>query len=230
MATQVGRGLVLHQQGAQSFEQTVRGAMFRDGPDRIVSGHQQEVGLGPGHAVLQPQQLPVGLDTTRRSIWLPVLEIIRVPTQQHRIQHQNGQGAVRLWDAEVQLIIIVWEVPDKDKAEAGQESPLIKTRSGLKAHTLLFPGSIFQNQFLYEIQDCSTCIMQSRQKRHSFCFFSFRAMFDQYSPSRGHLAVLDLGENVSCMVMVARNNKPWNIKRLCGVDPLESFLQTPDAG
>ena len=32
------------------------------------------------------------------------------------------------------------------------------------------------------------------------------------------------------MVVVASNNKPWNIKRLCGVDLLEGFLQEQSTG
>lgn len=111
MTAEVSRGLVLGQQGAQSLQQALRGAVFGDGPHRVVSRHQQEVGLGCRHPLLEPLQLPVGVHEAHRAAGLLVLEVVGVPAQQHGVHHQDGERAVGARHAEVQLVVVVGEVP-----------------------------------------------------------------------------------------------------------------------
>lgn len=76
-----------------------------------MASHQEIVSLRLCQAFLKPQQLSIGLNTTPGSSGLLVKEVVRVATQQHCIQHDDGQSAVCLRNAEVHLIIVVWKVP-----------------------------------------------------------------------------------------------------------------------
>lgn len=78
-----------------------------------MASHQEIVSLRLCQAFLKPQQLSIGLNTTSGSSGLLVKEVIRIATQQHRVQHENGQSAVRSRNAEVHLIIVVGEVPER---------------------------------------------------------------------------------------------------------------------
>lgn len=112
MTTEVGRSLVLDQQGAQPLQQAVSGAVLRDGPHRVVAGHKEKVSLGAGHALLQPQQLAVGMDTVGAT-GLLTQEVISLPTEQDRVHHEDSHSAVCLGDSEVQLIVVVWILPER---------------------------------------------------------------------------------------------------------------------
>lgn len=76
-----------------------------------MASYQEIVSFGFCQAFLKPQQLSVGLNTTSGSSGLLVKEVVRVATQQHRVQHDDSQSAVRSRNAEVHLIIVVGEVP-----------------------------------------------------------------------------------------------------------------------
>lgn len=123
MTTEVSCSLVLDQQRAQPLQQAVGGAVLRDGPHRVVAGHQEEVGLGAGHALLQPQQLSVGVGTVGPA-GLLVQEVVSLPTQQDRVHHEDGHRAVRVGDPEVQLVVVVWVLPEVGGTVRANEASL----------------------------------------------------------------------------------------------------------
>lgn len=185
MAAEVGCSLVLDQEGAQLLQQAVSRAVLRDGPHRVVASDEEEVSLGAGEAILQPGQLLVGkgaMGTTG----LLVQKVIGFTTQQNRVQHEDGHSAVRLRDAEVQLVVVVRELPE------GWATSRFKDRQFFPSFT-------------------TTCESQTRG-----------------SPSLGHLCVINLSLDVPCMVMVASNDKPWDVQRLGSVHSLEGLLKGPE--
>lgn len=101
MAAQVRRGLVLDEQRVELLQQTGCGPMFRYRPHGVVARHQQEVCLGASQSLLQPSQLPVGIQGTQRSFGLLIREVIGVPAQHYGVQHDDGQRLPRVGNMEV---------------------------------------------------------------------------------------------------------------------------------
>lgn len=101
MAAQVRRGLVLYEQRAELLQQTGCGSVMGDRPHGVVARHQQEVRLGAIQSLLEPGQLPVGLQRTQRSSGLLIREVVGVATQLYGVQHEDGQRLLRVRNAEV---------------------------------------------------------------------------------------------------------------------------------
>lgn len=101
MAAQVRSGLVLYEQRAELLQQTGCGSVTGDRPHGVVARHQQEVRLGASQSLLQPDQLPVGLQRTQRSSGLLVREVVGVATQLYGVQHEDGQRLSRVGNVEV---------------------------------------------------------------------------------------------------------------------------------
>lgn len=99
--------------------------MLRHGPDRIVARHQQEVRLGPGQPVLQPDQLTVGVHRTQGASGLLVSEVVGVSTEHHRVEHDDGERLPRVGDVEVQLVVIRGKLPNE-----GETKNVLFTTSG----------------------------------------------------------------------------------------------------
>lgn len=117
MTTEVGSGLVFNEERVEPLQETICGSVFRHRPHGIVAGHQQEVRLGPSQSLLQPDQLTVGIHRTQGASGLLVREVVRVAAQHYGVQHDDGQRLARVWDAEVQLVIIGGKSPEKDDTD-----------------------------------------------------------------------------------------------------------------
>lgn len=112
VAAEVSSDVVLDEQRTDPLQQTLCGAVLRDGPHRIVARHQQEVRLGARQPLLQPDQLAIGLHLQHGPSGLLVLVIQRVSTQHHGVQHDDAQSLPRVGNAKVQLVVIRGELPD----------------------------------------------------------------------------------------------------------------------
>lgn len=111
VAAQVRCGLVLDQQRVEPLQQAGRGPVLRHRPYRVVSRHQQEVGLGASQSLLQPGQLAVGVGRMQRSLGLLVREVVGVAAQHDGVQHDDGQRLPRVGNTEVQLVVVSRKFP-----------------------------------------------------------------------------------------------------------------------
>lgn len=116
MAAEVSSGLVFNEQRMKPLQKALRGPVLGHGPHRVVARHQQEVCRGPGQSLLQPGQLTVGIHRTQGASGLLIHVVVRVAAQHYGVEHDDGQGLPCVGDVEVQLVIVRWEFPKKEKS------------------------------------------------------------------------------------------------------------------
>lgn len=131
MAAQVSCGIVLDEQRAELLQQAGRGPVLGHRPHRVMARHQQVVGLGASQPLLQPGQLPVGIERVQRSSGPLVREVVGVSTQHDGVQHDDGQRLPRVGNTEVELIVVSWEFPTNDVGDRFNGSELGASASPL---------------------------------------------------------------------------------------------------
>lgn len=111
MAAQVGSDPILGQQRHQLLDHLVGGPVLSNGPHWVVPSHQHVVLLGCRQLLLEPGQLHAGQLQVLRLLGLLAEEVIRVATQCHCVQYEDGHGHVGLGDLEAQVVERSREVP-----------------------------------------------------------------------------------------------------------------------
>lgn len=120
MSTQVGGDPVCGQQWPQVFDQAAGGSVFSNGPDGVVASHQNVVLLGCCQLFFEPGQLTAGHSQVAGHRGLLTTEVIRVATQHHCVQHEDGHSYICPWNFEVQTVVKAWEVPVEGKEIVGK--------------------------------------------------------------------------------------------------------------
>lgn len=111
MPTQVGGDPVCGQQWPQVLDQAAGGSVLSDGPDGVVTGHQNIVLLGCCQLFLEPGQLSAGHSQVSGHFGLLADKVVGIATQHHGVQHKDGHGDVRPRNFETQTVIRAGEVP-----------------------------------------------------------------------------------------------------------------------
>lgn len=85
--------------------------MLGDGPDGVVAGHQNIVLFGCCQLLFEPGHLTAGHSQVLGHFGLLTGKVIRVATQHHCVQHEDGHSYVCTWNFEAQTVVGAGEIP-----------------------------------------------------------------------------------------------------------------------